>query len=106
MTYVTIPTSVTFQILASYRNNFGKIIFPLGKVKGSPIPSQMEKIVFAFIDKLIIIYYFYCLLSCSGQPTKGSDECVFMGHDPDDPGKWVDGVCEWTRWTFDCLCKL
>ena len=44
-----------------------------------------------------------CLLL--GEPHKGSRPCVFFGKDLDDPGKWYDGVCEWSRWTFDCVCK-
>ena len=37
---------------------------------------------------------------------KGNHECVFIGKNLDDPGKWWDGVCEWSRWSFDCLCKI
>jgi hypothetical protein len=45
-----------------------------------------------------------------GEPDRKSmgrqhHECVFMGKNTEDLGKWWDGVCKWTRWTFDCVCK-
>ena len=46
-----------------------------------------------------------------GEPDRKSlgrrhHECVFMGKNTEDVGKWWDGVCMWTRWTFDCVCKI
>jgi len=45
-----------------------------------------------------------------GEPDRKSEgrehhECVFMGKNIADPGKWWDGVCYWELWTFDCVCK-
>jgi len=36
---------------------------------------------------------------------KTSHECVFLGNNLSDRGRWWDGVCEWTRWRHDCLCR-
>eukprot|EP00092_Neocalanus_flemingeri_P023740 GFUD01025751.1.p1 GENE.GFUD01025751.1~~GFUD01025751.1.p1 ORF type:complete len:363 (+),score=91.37 GFUD01025751.1:86-1090(+) len=36
---------------------------------------------------------------------KEDHECVFMGNNPEDASKWVDGVCKWTSSNFDCVCK-
>ena len=46
-----------------------------------------------------------------GEPDKKSfgrehHECVFMGKNLYNPGKWWDGVCAWTKWSFDCICKI
>ena len=46
-----------------------------------------------------------------GEPDKKSfgrehHECVFMGKNLYNPGKWWDGVCTWTKWSFDCICKI
>ena len=37
---------------------------------------------------------------------KGNHECVFIGYNLDHPGKWGDGVCKWSSYSFDCLCKI
>ena len=31
--------------------------------------------------------------------------CVYMGANLDDLGRWRDGPCQWIRSTVDCLCK-
>eukprot|EP00092_Neocalanus_flemingeri_P019104 GFUD01020694.1.p1 GENE.GFUD01020694.1~~GFUD01020694.1.p1 ORF type:complete len:202 (+),score=44.44 GFUD01020694.1:94-699(+) len=36
---------------------------------------------------------------------KTHHECVFLGNNLEDPGLWHDGVCKWTQWTYDCVCK-
>eukprot|EP00092_Neocalanus_flemingeri_P061228 GFUD01073572.1.p1 GENE.GFUD01073572.1~~GFUD01073572.1.p1 ORF type:complete len:203 (+),score=49.89 GFUD01073572.1:174-782(+) len=36
---------------------------------------------------------------------KTHNECVFLGNNLEDPGLWHDGVCKWTQWTYDCVCK-
>ena len=46
-----------------------------------------------------------------GEPDKKSSglehhECVFLGKNLQNPGKWSDGVCQWSKWSFDCICKI
>jgi len=46
-----------------------------------------------------------------GEPDRKSlgrehHECVFLGKNQNNLGKWWDGVCSWNKWSFDCICKL
>eukprot|EP00092_Neocalanus_flemingeri_P002627 GFUD01002814.1.p1 GENE.GFUD01002814.1~~GFUD01002814.1.p1 ORF type:complete len:195 (-),score=40.35 GFUD01002814.1:76-660(-) len=36
---------------------------------------------------------------------KTDHECVFLFDNPKDLGLWWDGVCNWSHWTYDCVCK-
>ena len=54
---------------------------------------------------------FHMYACFQGEPDKKSfgrehHECVFMGKNLYNPGKWWDGVCAWTKWSFDCICKI
>jgi len=42
------------------------------------------------------------------EPHKSQEgwDCVFLGHDPTNLDKWVDGVCRYSSPTFDCICKI
>ena len=61
-------------------------------------------------SKFNFINGYYLLSDCLvlGEPDKVfSKECVFLGVNLNDPGKWWDGVCNNLQYPSyaDCLCK-